>query len=79
MVEKSAFGRTVLVGSHVMSDVMKFSPRGLEEEPENVPKGKLLGEVLMETTGRFSSGKDPWLFHFLLARQQNPLLAITRS
>ncbi|XP_072773289.1 fer-1-like protein 4 [Taeniopygia guttata] len=38
VVEKSAFGRTVLVGSHVMSDVMKFSSRGLEEEPENVPK-----------------------------------------
>ncbi|RLV92857.1 hypothetical protein DV515_00013628 [Chloebia gouldiae] len=38
VVEKRAFGRTVLVGSHVVSDVMKFSPRELEEEPENVPK-----------------------------------------
>ncbi|NXB46384.1 FR1L4 protein, partial [Leucopsar rothschildi] len=38
VVEKRAFGRTVLVGSHVVSDVMKFSPRDLEEEPEDVPK-----------------------------------------
>ncbi|NXE63728.1 FR1L4 protein, partial [Calcarius ornatus] len=38
VVEKRAFGRTVLVGSHVVSDVMKFSPRELEEEPEDVPK-----------------------------------------
>ncbi|NWZ89428.1 FR1L4 protein, partial [Nesospiza acunhae] len=38
VVEKHAFGRTVLVGSHVVSDLMKFSPRELEEEPEDVPK-----------------------------------------
>ncbi|NWS16351.1 FR1L4 protein, partial [Pachyramphus minor] len=38
VVEKRAFGRTVLVGSHVVSDVMKFSPRELEEEPEDVPR-----------------------------------------
>ncbi|NXX68374.1 FR1L4 protein, partial [Spizella passerina] len=38
VVEKRMFGRTVLVGSHVVSDVMKFSPRELEEEPEDVPK-----------------------------------------
>ncbi|NXT14870.1 FR1L4 protein, partial [Prunella fulvescens] len=38
VVEKRAFGRTVLVGSHVVSDVMKFSPRELEEELEDVPK-----------------------------------------
>ncbi|NWX15372.1 FR1L4 protein, partial [Aegotheles bennettii] len=38
VVEKRAFGRTVLVGTHIVSDVMKFSPRELEEEPENVPK-----------------------------------------
>ncbi|NXE28405.1 FR1L4 protein, partial [Ardeotis kori] len=38
VVEKRAFGRTVLVGTHVVSDVMKFSPRELEEEPEEVPK-----------------------------------------
>ncbi|XP_041877663.1 fer-1-like protein 4 isoform X1 [Corvus kubaryi] len=38
VVEKRAFGRTVLVGSHVVSDVMKFSPRELEEEPDDVPK-----------------------------------------
>ncbi|NWU99342.1 FR1L4 protein, partial [Upupa epops] len=38
VVEKRAFGRTVLVGTHVVSNVMKFSPRELEEEPEDVPK-----------------------------------------
>ncbi|NXD01514.1 FR1L4 protein, partial [Certhia familiaris] len=38
VVEKRAFGRTVLVGSHVVSSVMKFSPGELEEEPEDVPK-----------------------------------------
>ncbi|NXG41348.1 FR1L4 protein, partial [Psilopogon haemacephalus] len=38
VVEKRAFGRTVLVGTHVVSDVMKFSPRELEDEPEDVPK-----------------------------------------
>ncbi|KAM6298716.1 fer-1-like protein 4 [Aegotheles albertisi] len=40
VVEKRAFGRTVLVGTHIVSDVMKFSPRELEEEPENVPKAR---------------------------------------
>ncbi|XP_027519801.1 fer-1-like protein 4 [Corapipo altera] len=40
VVEKRAFGRTVLVGSHVVSDVMKFSPRELEEEPEDVPRAQ---------------------------------------
>ncbi|NXL02290.1 FR1L4 protein, partial [Mesembrinibis cayennensis] len=38
VVEKRAFGHTVLVGTHVVSDVMKFSPRELEEEPEDVSK-----------------------------------------
>ncbi|NWI30964.1 FR1L4 protein, partial [Sula dactylatra] len=38
VVEKRAFGHTVLVGTHVVSDVMKFSPRELEEEPDEVPK-----------------------------------------
>ncbi|KAF1662080.1 Fer-1-like protein 4, partial [Aptenodytes patagonicus] len=38
VVEKRAFGRTVLVGTHIVSDVMKFSPRELEEDPEDVPK-----------------------------------------
>ncbi|NXC43316.1 FR1L4 protein, partial [Penelope pileata] len=39
VVEKRAFGRTVLVGTHVVSDVMKFSPREQEEEEtEDVPK-----------------------------------------
>ncbi|XP_052647718.1 fer-1-like protein 4 isoform X5 [Harpia harpyja] len=40
VMEKRAFGRTVLVGTHVVSDVMKFSPRELEEEPEDVPKAR---------------------------------------
>ncbi|NXL34386.1 FR1L4 protein, partial [Glaucidium brasilianum] len=38
VVEKRAFGRMVMVGTHVVSDVMRFSPRELEEEPEDVPK-----------------------------------------
>ncbi|NXK46221.1 FR1L4 protein, partial [Chauna torquata] len=39
VVEKRSFGRTVLVGTHVVSDVMKFSPRELEEEEtEDVPR-----------------------------------------
>ncbi|KFU83518.1 Fer-1-like 4, partial [Chaetura pelagica] len=38
VVEKRAFGRTVLVGTHIVSDVMKFSPKELEEEPEVLPK-----------------------------------------
>lgn len=53
MVEKRAFGRTVLVGTHVVSDVMKFSPRELEEELEDVPKGELLGMVPEEAAGKF--------------------------
>ena len=53
VVEKRAFGRTVLAGTHIVSDVMKFSPRELEEEPEYVLKGELLGEVPMEAAGRF--------------------------
>ncbi|XP_027328813.3 fer-1-like protein 4 [Anas platyrhynchos] len=41
VVEKRAFGRTVLVGTHVVSDVMKFSPRELEEEEtEDVPRAR---------------------------------------
>ncbi|XP_075624908.1 fer-1-like protein 4 isoform X2 [Balearica regulorum gibbericeps] len=40
VVEKRAFGRTVVVGTHVVSDVMKFSPSELEEEPEDVPKAR---------------------------------------
>ncbi|CAM9576664.1 unnamed protein product [Bubo scandiacus] len=40
VVEKRAFGRMVMVGTHVVSDVMKFSPRELEEEPEDVPKAR---------------------------------------
>ncbi|NXP46423.1 FR1L4 protein, partial [Heliornis fulica] len=38
VVEKRAFGRTVVVGTHVVSHVMKFSPREVEEEPEEAPK-----------------------------------------
>ncbi|XP_059683156.1 fer-1-like protein 4 [Gavia stellata] len=40
VVEKRAFGHTVLVGTHIVSDVMKFSPREPEEEPEEVPKAR---------------------------------------
>uniref|UniRef100_A0A8B9FK52 C2 domain-containing protein n=1 Tax=Amazona collaria TaxID=241587 RepID=A0A8B9FK52_9PSIT len=52
VVEKRAFGRTVLVGTHVVSNVMKFSPRELEEEPEDVPKGEMFGEASTEGAGR---------------------------
>ncbi|NXA41526.1 FR1L4 protein, partial [Eudromia elegans] len=38
VVEKRAFGRTVLVGTHIVSNVMKFSPKELEEELEDEPK-----------------------------------------
>uniref|UniRef100_A0A8C8AJK5 C2 domain-containing protein n=1 Tax=Otus sunia TaxID=257818 RepID=A0A8C8AJK5_9STRI len=48
VVEKRAFGRMVMVGTHVVSDVMKFSPRELEEELEDIPKGELLSNVPME-------------------------------
>ncbi|XP_010215004.1 PREDICTED: fer-1-like protein 4 [Tinamus guttatus] len=40
VVEKRAFGRTVLVGTHIVSNVMKFSPRELEEELEDEPKAQ---------------------------------------
>lgn len=46
MVEKRAFGRTVLVGTHVVSHIMKFSPKELEEleeGPENLPKREFPG------------------------------------
>ncbi|XP_069508332.1 fer-1-like protein 4 [Ambystoma mexicanum] len=43
VVEKRAFGRTVLVGTAVVSELMKFSPKEMEEmtdepEPESKPK-----------------------------------------
>lgn len=41
-----------MVGTHVVSDVMKFSPRELEEEPEDVPKGELFGEASIEGADR---------------------------
>ncbi|XP_075757576.1 fer-1-like protein 4 isoform X2 [Pelodiscus sinensis] len=42
VVEQRAFGRTVLVGTHVVSHIMKFSPKELEEpeEPENPPRAR---------------------------------------
>lgn len=46
VVEQRAFGRTVLVGTHVVSHIMKFSPKELEEleeEAENPPKGEFPG------------------------------------
>lgn len=58
VVEQRAFGRTVLVGTHVVSHIMKFSPRELEEleeEPENLPKGEfpgLNGAVAAPSQGR---------------------------
>lgn len=72
VVEKRAFGRTVLVGTHVVSNVMKFSPRELEEEEtEDVPKGELLDEVPVEVARGSACGKHP--HHFCpVARQQSP-------
>lgn len=60
VVEKRAFGRTVLVGTHIVSDVMKFSPRELEEEEtEELPKGELLDEVPVEVARSSACGKHP--------------------
>uniref|UniRef100_A0A8C3Y454 C2 domain-containing protein n=1 Tax=Catharus ustulatus TaxID=91951 RepID=A0A8C3Y454_CATUS len=53
VVEKRAFGRTVLVGSHVVSDVMKFSPRELEEEPEDVGSQDTGGGYMSVLGGHF--------------------------
>ncbi|XP_075373403.1 fer-1-like protein 4 [Mycteria americana] len=51
VVEKRAFGHTVLVGTHVVSDVMKFSPRERQEEPEDVPKArKISSQRLLSQT-----------------------------
>uniref|UniRef100_A0A669R3E2 C2 domain-containing protein n=1 Tax=Phasianus colchicus TaxID=9054 RepID=A0A669R3E2_PHACC len=61
VVEKRAFGRTVLVGTHVVSDVMKFSPRELEEEEtEDVPKGG---------SGQKGTPENMMLFLFISARK----------
>ncbi|XP_029468634.1 fer-1-like protein 4 [Rhinatrema bivittatum] len=43
VVEKRAFGRTVLVGTNVVSHLMKFSPKEMNEmteEPENEPNSQ---------------------------------------
>ncbi|XP_069099953.1 fer-1-like protein 4 isoform X1 [Pleurodeles waltl] len=43
VVEKRAFGRTVLVGTTVVPDLMKFSPKEMDEDsvqPENETKSK---------------------------------------
>uniref|UniRef100_A0A8C5QKH4 C2 domain-containing protein n=1 Tax=Leptobrachium leishanense TaxID=445787 RepID=A0A8C5QKH4_9ANUR len=43
VVEKRAFGRSVMVGTSVVSHLMKFAPKDLEdmgEEPEDKPKRK---------------------------------------
>lgn len=72
VVEKRAFGRTVLVGTHIVSDVMKFSPRELEEEEtEELPKGELLDEVPVEVARSSACGKHPHRF-CPAARQQSP-------
>ncbi|XP_040431298.1 fer-1-like protein 4 [Cygnus olor] len=61
VVEKRAFGRTVLVGTHVVSDVMKFSPRELEEEEtENVPRArKVSSQHLHSQTGPATGDPGP--------------------
>uniref|UniRef100_A0A670XR08 C2 domain-containing protein n=1 Tax=Pseudonaja textilis TaxID=8673 RepID=A0A670XR08_PSETE len=44
VVEKRAFGRSVLVGTHIVSHIMKFAPKEvdeMEEETDNPPKSEL--------------------------------------
>ena len=71
VVEKRAFGHTVLVGTHVVSDVMKFSPRELEEEPEDMPKGEHLVRSLWRQVPPVAEIPGPSAPS--LARQQSPL------
>ncbi|XP_069727809.1 fer-1-like protein 4 [Phaenicophaeus curvirostris] len=59
VVEKRAFGRTVLVGTHVVSDVMKFSPRELEEEPEDLPKAEKVSSQRLPSQTVVNIGGDP--------------------
>ncbi|XP_053937718.1 fer-1-like protein 4 isoform X2 [Cuculus canorus] len=59
VVEKRAFGRTVLVGTHVVSDVMKFSPRELEEEPEDMPKAEKVSSQRLPSQTVINIGGDP--------------------
>lgn len=55
MVEKRAFGRTVIVGTHIVSHIMKFAPKEVDEfedETDNPPKSeslkcKIIGTLLM--------------------------------
>uniref|UniRef100_A0A670XYJ0 C2 domain-containing protein n=1 Tax=Pseudonaja textilis TaxID=8673 RepID=A0A670XYJ0_PSETE len=45
VVEKRAFGRSVLVGTHIVSHIMKFAPKEvdeMEEETDNPPKSEFL-------------------------------------
>lgn len=34
VVEKRAFGRSVMVGTHIVSHIMKFAPKELDESEE---------------------------------------------
>ncbi|XP_030359330.1 fer-1-like protein 4 [Strigops habroptila] len=74
VVEKRAFGRTVMVGTHVVSNVMKFSPRELEEEPEDVPKARKVSpqRLLSHTVVNI----DPGLSTHALSLMKAPLKKI---
>lgn len=36
VVEKRAFGRSVMVGTHIVSHIMKFAPKELDELEEEI-------------------------------------------
>ncbi|XP_068768831.1 fer-1-like protein 4 isoform X3 [Struthio camelus] len=59
VVEKRAFGRTVLVGTHIVSNVMKFSPRELEEEPEDEPKAQKVSSRPLPSQAVINIGLAP--------------------
>ncbi|XP_009327627.1 PREDICTED: fer-1-like protein 4 [Pygoscelis adeliae] len=79
VVEKRAFGRTVLVGTHVVSDVMKFSPRELEEDPEDVPKAQKVSSQRLPSQTVVNIGPaagDPGLSTHPLSLVKAPLKKI---
>lgn len=50
VVEKRAFGRTVMVGTHIVSHIMKFAPQELdvlEEEMDTPSKSECLSSEFL--------------------------------
>uniref|UniRef100_A0A8D2PYS7 C2 domain-containing protein n=1 Tax=Zosterops lateralis melanops TaxID=1220523 RepID=A0A8D2PYS7_ZOSLA len=74
VVEKRAFGRTVLVGSHAVSNVMKFSPRELEEEPEDST-----GEGYMSVLGSNFFPLNPFLCSFKAPLKKIPINKLVKK